>query len=1029
MNARLRPLHLTVALGLGALLAAPALAQQPAPRAFPAHELERTVPTTLESLPFWDRGRARPAYDAALRLSPVGPEDRAELARPAPIYSSGPSTLDARARLLLRADPAVARRGERVFPIHALDDALAVEPDGDTWRADVFIQLADPGQAAVLDALGVERRTQVGGIVTARVTPEALARLDGHPAVRRVEAAGRSRITMAASRAEIRADLVHQGAGLPRAYQGEDVVVGVIDSGFDFSHPDFSDGSGSRIQYLLDYQQGGGQAEWSKAQIDANPGAVTQRDGNGGGGHGTHVAGTAAGSGRADMVLLGIAPRADLVLVKGVRHPDSDGGFSDADVVNGTQYIFNRAAQLGRPAVVNLSLGGNFGPRDGTSLYERTLSGLTGPGRIIVAAAGNEGFSPIHAGGTSTAGVTNLSVILPSSNLVVLDLWAKRGAVTQLNLCALIPNDQGGLTATACSGVVNVGNSAQTPLIVNGITLGYAEIDARTSQDPQNGDTNVFLVLHDNDNPAVDLTAFRWALFTQGTATGRVDVMAPRGAQFQTTALGAQGYNEMTGNVEQTVGSPSTALDVIAAGSYVTTNTWTAADGNRYNWLNPDPNNPGGMIQSVIGQGSYFSSRGPTRDGRSSPDISAPGELVFAALSSHLTPGQGYQVPLSLAGGRYLGMQGTSMASPHVAGVVALMLQAHPGLGPTEVRDILRQTARTDGLTGAVPNNRFGAGRVDAFAAVREAAIRGGGEPPQTLVLRNFDPNGTQRNFTIDRALPIDSGFVTGMNRYADIAKATAFQLPQGVTSARLSEVRVWLGYKRPGTNAQQYTLRIYGGTPGSGPQGAPLFSQTFSYAGVQADDNLQTASSPTVHTLSEEVSVGGSFFVSVDFGEYPASRAGDLTVVSSETTGSRVAGVWEMWDDRRWMNLSDAWFGSNGQPGTNGLQLWIEASAVTGGGTSTGDDAYPTALALGAAYPNPFAETATLPFELPAPGLARLAVYDVLGREVARLVDGPLPAGRHTARLEGGALASGVYLVRLEAGGEALTRRVLLVR
>src|SRR5262249_61875088 len=125
-------------------------------------------------------------------------------------------------------------------------------------------------------------------------------------------------------------------------------------------------------------------------------------------GHGTHVAGIAAGSGRATGAGLpagryvGMAPGADLVIVKGTR--GSGNGFSDTDIADGVRFVFERAAALGRPAVVNLSIGAQSTAHTGHSAMEEMLSALVGSGtsaagRIIVAAAGNDGGDDIHASG------------------------------------------------------------------------------------------------------------------------------------------------------------------------------------------------------------------------------------------------------------------------------------------------------------------------------------------------------------------------------------------------------------------------------------------------------------------------------------------------------------------------------------------------------------------------------------------------------------------------------------------------------
>jgi len=110
---------------------------------------------------------------------------------------------------------------------------------------------------------------------------------------------------------------------------------------------------------------------------------------------------------------------------------------------------------------------------------------------------------------------------------------------------------------------------------------------------------------------------------------------------------------------------------------------------------------------------SSFSSHGPSRDGRTLPNFTAAGEAIISALSKDFPA----QRSFIAKGGGYQEQQGTSQASPHVTGIVALMLQRDPALTPENVRSILQQTATPAG--GGVPNNVFGAGRVQALAALQ----------------------------------------------------------------------------------------------------------------------------------------------------------------------------------------------------------------------------------------------------------------------------------------------------------------------
>jgi hypothetical protein len=88
-----------------------------------------------------------------------------------------------------------------------------------------------------------------------------------------------------------------------------------------------------------------------------------------------------------------------------------------------------------------------------------------------------------------------------------------------------------------------------------------------------------------------------------------------------------------------------------------------------------------------------------------------------------------------------------------------------------------------------------------------------------------------------------------------------------------------------------------------------------------------------------------------------------------------------------------------------------------------------PVAVSLHPNYPNPFNPSTTLRYDLDEPGPVRLEVYDLTGRRVALLVDGPAPAGRHTAEFNAAGLASGFYIARLNAGGTIQHRKMLLVR
>jgi hypothetical protein len=189
----------------------------------------------------------------------------------------------------------------------------------------------------------------------------------------------------------------------------------------------------------------------------------------------------------------------------------------------------------------------------------------------------------------------------------------------------------------------------------------------------------------------------------EATWDGWVDVdSCSVGAQFTS----GEGYSI---DNSKTVGLPGTANEIITVGSYVTKSRWTSKGGTSIS--------RGG----AIGQLSSFSSIGPTRDGRTKPDIVAPGQWIISAASLYK------DAVLTLAIGRiapddfHIPLQGTSMSAPHTAGVIALMLQFNPTLTANQIRETLRKGARQDFATGDIDptagNARWGWGKIDARTA------------------------------------------------------------------------------------------------------------------------------------------------------------------------------------------------------------------------------------------------------------------------------------------------------------------------
>jgi minor extracellular serine protease Vpr len=815
--------------------------------------------------------------------------------------------------------------------------------------------------------------TVVEGIITAELPTSVTYDFASNPDVVYISGSYIREQLINESRTSSQVNLLHQGQGLPGSYKGKGVIVGIVDSGIDWKHPDFNNGSGNRIQFLWDMSGQGAPpanynygSEYSKSQLDLNQ--STQIDGDDGGGHGTHVAGTAAGSGGGNPQYMGMAPESEIIFVKGFR--DSP-GFSDVDVVNGCNYIFQRAAEVQKPAVINLSLGGNFGPHDGTSLYEQALSGLTGEGKIIVAAAGNSGGQNIHLSYTTSGATYNdalETVWLVPENAAgsYIDLWYNNGNIS-VGIAAYDPSTQNliGFTNPVSPGQ-QVQNQAFT---VDGVTYGWFSIDATNANDPNNGGKEVFIALESN-NGQVDLGSVYWSIYTYGSGTFDAWNI---GGEFDTYSVDWF----RPGDNQKTIGVPGTANKIICVGSYVTKNSWNDINGA----TQLQPGNP------VIGNISSFSSIGPSRDNRVKPDIVAPGEVIVAALSSDLT-----QVPQEwiLQGGKHQKMQGTSMAAPHVTGVIALLLQKNPQLNYDDVVNILKTTALKDNFTGTQPGNIFGYGKLDAYEAFLSVTGGGGGGGGQITILQEgfdnvFPGNGWEvkslnQNYTWQQGNLQDQGFnlIDPSSLYSAVCPwidqdqdeqliTPSFSLGSGSAS-----IEFYAGYSTNWLTSATLNLRI------STDNGATWV-------------NLWSADNDGQNWMWRKKTV-------------------DLSDYSNKSN----------------LKLSWQYIGNDGDfAGVDGIKLNGFQFV-----TSTDDlNVLPQSFAVHQNFPNPFNPSTTIRYQLPEQSEVTLKIMDILGNEVSTLVNEVKPAGNYEFTLNASGLSSGVYFYRLNAGSFTSVRKMTLLK
>ncbi|HPQ80174.1 MAG TPA: S8 family serine peptidase [bacterium] len=594
---------------------------------------------------------------------------------------------------------------------------------------EVFIKCTD--SAAVREAVEAEGgtvETVVGSIIIARIPPSSAKDIAASEAVKFVEAAKPIQLKNDIARGEINGDEVLSGQSLPTPLTGKGVIVGIIDTGIDYSHPDFQDENGSsRVLAIWDQNRNNGRGpdeitntfgmECLSDSIEDGSCPLGDADG-----HGTHVSGTAAGR---NSSYGGMAPDAKIVAVTYDSSLDISTGYaepiSSTKICQAAYYIFAKADALGMPAVVNMSLGTHIGPHDGTSLFEDCLAELVkgSAGRAIVAAAGNEysadsTYTGIHAGFSPQGTQAANFVIRQASRdrIYYVDIWGAAGS----DLSFALAFRHGAPPRSPSEQTVFVAPGEKKSGAFLGGSIGWS-INATETASVLNGKPHVGIRItlgQDVSNPK----DYSFDLVVKGTGSFDAWLFPDKPArtiQF-TSAEGEKGaeWTFVSGDRQKSVAMPATSPDIIAVGGYTTRNRWSS------------PTNANCcQVPYALGAILDFSSSGPSADPSFTgpkPDIVAPGGMIASTLSTTARPNSSLMMDTL----SHSLQAGTSMATPFVSGTIALMFSADPNYTHNDVRRYITESAYQDGNTGnELPNNRWGFGKLDTLAAI-EAAIEGG---------------------------------------------------------------------------------------------------------------------------------------------------------------------------------------------------------------------------------------------------------------------------------------------------------------
>ncbi len=594
-----------------------------------------------------------------------------------------------------------------------------------------------------LSDLGVMVGKPIGSVVSIKVPLNQLATITSLPGLESMQIAAKVENLLDKAIIDIRADSTHAGIGLPEGYTGKDVYIGVTDWGFDYTSPMFYDTtlSESRIIAAWDQFKTSGPSpngfnygtEYTSPQSLLAAESDTSNIYNYSS-HGTHVAGIAAGSG-AGLAYRGVAFESKLLFVTFT--------FNVASVLDAWEWMYQKALADGKRLVINMSWGiYHFGTLDGTSLLSQAITAYTDLGVIFVNSGGNNGNVNFHLKKTFSNDVLKSKIDFYDYNANA-NMWGQ-----SIHSWGEVGNNfSNGIIVTNSAGLVLVESpyyaTNNTPsyidtFIVAGLDTVWYNISAEAVHPLNNKPQMRLRVKNTNTSLKILLKSIAdTGIVHYWNLTELTNGVGNWGMPFSTSGSGTSAGNNLNG-----ISEPACSDDVITVAAYAT--QYSAANG------------------SLVGGGiASFSSIGPRYDGTMKPDISAPGVAIMSSISSFTNAAYTSLGSVDFNGRTYhfAKFSGTSMSSPMVAGVAALILDANPYLSARQVKEIIMETARQDNITGIIPvegSTRWGAGRVNAYAAVKLALQTIGLEEPKNDLMWSVFPNpvANDLHFTIVEELP-----------------------------------------------------------------------------------------------------------------------------------------------------------------------------------------------------------------------------------------------------------------------------------
>lgn len=668
-------------------------------------------------------------------------------------------------------------------------------------RTFVFIRLHNGADASELEQFGFDAASQRDGILIGSVPTSQVEALAAHKAVKNIEISQLRRPQMAKARISSGVDKIHAGEGFSHPFTGKGVVVGIVDQGLDANHINFVDEEGvSRIGYLGHIRvEPSSPSGWVGEQYGREniPQFATDYTSTF---HATHTLGILAGSYKGE-VEAAVAVTDSTAELKKIDNPyygvayEADiaatcGDLQDMLIAQGIERILDYRYYKNEPGVISLSLGSNTGAHTSESLMCQYLDAAAKEAHIVIS-AGNEGDIPLAVRKTLTETDTLVrSFIVPNTiektNYGKLYMYSAEPFEMQ----AVVFNRKRGQIALRMP--VNEGQAANVPQYYCTPTQQNSSSDIMPQQlqtafkdayvgigwkiDEYTGQYLNMVDFYTVDNPDKNSDSnYVLGYVVTGKPGQHIECYCD-GVYSELSSLDVQGWDN--GSCDGTISDLACGKNVLVVGAYNTSPSYFGLDGKIYDYNGKFPE----------GKVTVFSSWGTLEDGRSLPHVCAPGATIISSMSSYFVETLDNGVGENAVSAVYpeIGVRnnywgpalGTSMATPFVAGSIALWLQADPTLTMPEIKEIIAKTAVRDNDVAEGNPVQWGAGKFNAFDGLKEVlrqnSVTTVNTDDQALIVSN---NGGEYSFCLPAANGLDVKLYSSAGQLVASASSASDQL------------------------------------------------------------------------------------------------------------------------------------------------------------------------------------------------------------------------------------------------------------